>query len=609
MSTGEEKTRSGGQQLQHTLNMEAIVEAQATNAAVLSDYREELSELVKAYHEIQRGFLGVKLSPCDMTWLGAGAAGVLTAFPSSKMNEIINNASIFPTFQSLERRGALPGKCRITLENSETQAWVEKIWNGECVYHVNAVDYRSEDDVCFTLSVATTDDEYLSRFVGYHSGKLSMDLHTKFDLDYNERELLQVRMWHHFLRQYAYLVPPHLLDIILNSTFEVALTSKKCKDAFLDWQILRADLALNLPPTNDDRELSDEIHKRLVLVGCALLASNRWEEASSFFVELARTFKNDLGSYGNAAKAFQLTGKYDAALESYVNALGRLVEQKYHNPDVNEHPFDDALGNMMYVHYAKLEDALSRHDKSKPLLVLDEDSYLAVAYLALLRISEPTTLEQFDAHGYEYFGFTKADCRSMLKDKFQKPKQAKREILKLMRSGSIDKYKKNLLHVLRPNTALPIRSSSRDTRLTDDVMKTCAEGLIKFAHAYGKKSVSEDRRRCASCCVYSQGDNVFKCCPCGKVYYCSTKCQHADWKRHKKFCALQRKRQEQQAKKNGGSDDQLECSTCGKFVIKSQIKWCPCRGQCYCCKPCQVSDWREHKQVCPWHLEQKKHDA
>ena len=63
----------------------------------------------------------------------------------------------------------------------------------------------------------------------------------------------------------------------------------------------------------------------------------------------------------------------------------------------------------------------------------------------------------------------------------------------------------------------------------------------KCAVAYNRRARKEPgmeiKTRCMNCDIYGQKEKKLKRCgKCRRVYYCSVKCQRADWKEHKKVC-------------------------------------------------------------------------
>jgi hypothetical protein len=589
----------------HTLDLVAIAEAQTNNAAFLRHRQEEVKDSRKKMFEEHGGYLGQKLCPDDMAWLGAGGFSSLQGGWGTYM---VNNAAIFPSFQQLKRPGKLPGKNRIALENKKVQAWVNKIWNGECVYYATPNDGNEQDGMspCVKLAVTTTDNETLmsGEFHALESdGSSRLTLHPMLQdlLDSSEVDLLTARMMHHFLRSYAYLIPAqNVWELMTSSNLHTPLTSKKCKEEFLDWQILRADLTLNLPmTTTSDDDMARSINTTLCKVAGALASLSRWEEAALLFVEIGDAFKKNEKAYEYASDAFLYTGNPHKSLEMMLKHLGRLGEH-HSNPDVNQEPYSEQLGKLLFVHHALYEASLSQHNRNS-LVVSKEDVMLAVGYIALLRVAGYKVLEATNFDFEEYMGITRAAARTMLKDKWLKPKHAKQALLKLLKSKSIESYKHILSQALRTNTPLPLAHTC-DTTRSDDLRQFRSGHSAKSACAVAKEKAMK-----ASCCAHCEkwsslgDDDDVDCntCSCTKVYYCNATCQRADWKRHKKVCAWYRKKKQQEGEnKQNESDNRWECSTCGKVDSKSRMKFCPCHDECYCCKPCQVEDWPKHKKVC-----------
>ena len=53
---------------------------------------------------------------------------------------------------------------------------------------------------------------------------------------------------------------------------------------------------------------------------------------------------------------------------------------------------------------------------------------------------------------------------------------------------------------------------------------------------FNAHTINSGQRVCAKCMVFKLGNGQMKRCPCHQVYYCSMKCQRADWKVHRVVC-------------------------------------------------------------------------
>jgi hypothetical protein len=388
----------------------------------------------------------------------------------------------------------------------------------------------------------------------------------------------------------------------MNTRLATALTSKKCKEEFLDWQILRADLTLNLPPMTTTDDMDEAIESDLCGVACALVSMSRWEEAALLLAEIGDVFKKNTNSYDQASDAFLYAGNPQKSFETMLKYLGRLGEH-HPNPDLNQEPYSEQLGRLLLVHHALYEASMSQHNRNS-LVVSKEDVIFAVGYIALLRVSGYTAAEFADFHVEEYMGTTRAAARKMLKDKWQKPKHAKRALLKLLKSESTDEYKNMLSQALRPNTPLPLAHTCDST--SSDALRQYLSGFSAKSACTVAKGKTMQARYCGHCGKWSSLGDDIDCnkCACSKVYYCNATCQREDWKRHKKVCAWYRKHKQQEGE-NKQNESVMECSACGRVHSKSRMKFCPCHDECYCCKPCQVEDWPKHKKVCAFHHAKK----
>jgi hypothetical protein len=485
----------------------------------------------------------------------------------------------------------------------------------------------------FQISVTTTDDETVMRGKGYTpelAHKSHFDFHPGLRelLNVNDCELLKARTMHHFYRHFAYFIPPHLQDLFLGTTLEKALTSKKCKEEYLDWQIMRAHLTLNLPRPGFEKSLARDIHDRLNRVAQALGSMHRWEEAARILVEIGHAFEKTAYSieFFQAAKAFHHAGLYDDALKDFLRHLGRLVaDGETINTKLNQDPFTEVLGGMMLVHQAQLEAqlAIQAPNNRSGCIVLTEDAQMAFAFVGLLLASGISFISKDIAE--QIFGVPVAYQKSLLKVQYRQPKMANRELLKLVRSGSFDQYKENLLRLLDPKP-FPFRGKINKS-MSEDLREFLAGGAAKSAQTIKRDDHDFNSfQRCVSCWEWGKTNEGMLNCQCGKVYYCSTACQEADWQKHQKSCSWHQMNAEEckpkessdkqgKKKKDGSSsspytsDYYAICSVCKKPSKKEEIKSCPCHGRKYCGKACQVRDWKEHKKVFPFHLAKKQKES
>mmetsp|Transcript_32183 Transcript_32183/g.63709 ORF Transcript_32183/g.63709 Transcript_32183/m.63709 type:complete len:586 (+) Transcript_32183:404-2161(+) len=581
MSSGDRRDGYGeDREWQHTLDLEAIARNQANNA--ISFYRlfEGMQNAIEKIRETCGINLGHKvLSMSGMAdqyipCLGCGLSKMhlaevarhyftaLRACLDVDADDFLgviqmkwkfdNNTTLFPSFQGLDRPDILPGECHIDSKNLQVKTWVKKIWDGECVYHiVRPGSNNAENGVCFILRIITTDDEMLMGFIGYssdlsHKTNMEIDPALSENLDFNDMEILKTRAMHHFLRQYAFTIPAHLRFILLNSAGRQEMllaSSKKYKAEYLDWKILQADLTLNLPPMMAGQLTSSRIHESLMDVGLVMTASEQFEKVSGLYIEIGDTFKSDTSSYLLAANAYGLAGRgfENEALGAYLKQFRRLAKVETSTPDIKTFPYSDMIGNMCQAHLSQYEDVLFRRAKKNRRNEFNEDEINAVGFIALYRASKIADI--FIVRTIEsFFGFEEGATKSMLKEKFQKPKMAIRHLLLLTKSTSVQEYKKTLRAVLQPNAHIQVMKSvgSDETRMSDEMRKTNARSARKSANALVCKGVLKIQV-CAHCHKWSDLENEYKNCPCHKISYCDNTCQKADWNRHKRFCSWRQK--------------------------------------------------------------------
>ncbi|GAB1605295.1 hypothetical protein Ahia01_000811300, partial [Argonauta hians] len=99
----------------------------------------------------------------------------------------------------------------------------------------------------------------------------------------------------------------------------------------------------------------------------------------------------------------------------------------------------------------------------------------------------------------------------------------------------------------------------------------------------------------AHCAVCQKSDvELKKCTQCSKIWYCSKKCQRADWKNHKTSCQSDKPKDETNPNKEASG---AHCARCQ--ISDVELKKCTqCSKIWYCSKKCQRADWKNHKTSC-----------
>jgi hypothetical protein len=277
------------------LNMENIRLAQQKNKSILARVKKCWSDEFDKFQENFGLTLGYIPGPVEgMEWLGVGELSSPRRHDPSQCHfpflaeagdELTNNGAHFPAYQSISRPAYLNRKCPINVQNSEDQAWIQRIWDNELRF-IFVHESKCREGASFELIIATREHEALVQYRGFprETGRREAIFQNfpRGDLNQEDQVLLMFRTMHNFLRNYAYMLPPyHLWDLIQHYLKRCSpLTSKKHRADYLDWVILETDLLLNIPYDFDnysDENLKIEIHNALINVGSALSALKRFE--------------------------------------------------------------------------------------------------------------------------------------------------------------------------------------------------------------------------------------------------------------------------------------------------------------------------------------------
>ncbi len=102
------------------------------------------------------------------------------------------------------------------------------------------------------------------------------------------------------------------------------------------------------------------------------------------------------------------------------------------------------------------------------------------------------------------------------------------------------------------------------------------------------------KHRCMNCFTHRR--KMKKCQKCQLVYYCSVECQKANWLDHNKICGVKHLKMMENPPIFRVENT---CMTCHDIKPKMKFKTCGiCRRVYYCSVKCQRADWKEHKKTC-----------
>ena len=130
--------------------------------------------------------------------------------------------------------------------------------------------------------------------------------------------------------------------MMLTNTGVAIIASKKDKQSYLDWVVLKAYLALNLPPAtfvDTDSGYEENPNYKLILdsltnVLLALLSLRRWGEAASLSMEISKAFPCAVRHLQLAVLALTTAGNYKLAL---IFSL-KLIEEIFAEAPISSYP-------------------------------------------------------------------------------------------------------------------------------------------------------------------------------------------------------------------------------------------------------------------------------
>ena len=129
----------------------------------------------------------------------------------------------------------------------------------------------------------------------------------------------------------------------------------------MDWQLLQADLVLNLPPPGfsfySEDDLPKEVFVRLMAVARSLVSLGHFKEAGDLYVDIGRVFPES-ECVCMAADAFYHAGDDDASLANIVTYHQRIMKSQDNNPDWDNPKYQSSLCSMINTYYCIFQKAL-----------------------------------------------------------------------------------------------------------------------------------------------------------------------------------------------------------------------------------------------------------
>lgn len=475
-------------------------------------------------------------------------------------------------YAALPRPSRAPGKCTIILPNQEAQQVVDKFWNGDFVVTLynpnerNAIPTTLEMDTdadCFCLQAAATytradgqKDICLFRvksLAGLHGQKgMSFQSSTTvplFALLYQETDqykLLECRILHQFLRQYAWMLPKTCLQAWVQRAIIPFQGRKKYASTFLDIAMILADVNTNRPyKYKNESVTTEDVGVYLTKAAEALETMSKKGsnmEPQHYFLEAGKLYLESVQRYlGSDSEVYTRVAGNARRVNDYglaIHYCAICLQSWGSHPVGSNWNFDEKQTNKficnLYVVFQEVDLILGQNRVGKGKYIETSDEKLFRGFASLLACS------LFCPGREDLVPLPKVfQAKEFLKPQYGSPIQAKQTLVKIFEtSGTGQALKDNIVEtmIVAPIPTEPPEKQDPESLVRDHrVSLKAARDFAKFMRLKSVQVCNFCRKREE----IIDGQHQQKHLACGRccvVYYCSKTCQIADWKDHKDTC-------------------------------------------------------------------------
>lgn len=461
-------------------------------------------------------------------------------------------------YAKLPRPALLPGKCPIQLDHPASQEAVMKFWDGnfKVAFYDPSKDGadkmlchpRIEDKDVHTLLAETSDPNYhLSFGIKLETdfmldGEWKIPVHRKLhmtaaliqQMSFDERELLESRILHHFLRQYGWILSDRVLQSMWTCAAMAIRGRKKYAATFLDLCLLQSDILLNLP--YKQRIGLQIMGAGICRIGEALEAT-KTETGGHYFLEAASLYWEaverflpqdgvaDTEILKRVAKNLRQADRRQEGMEYMLKCL-RACGSELANFQTDK--INHVLSELV-IHQSEMDLWLGQLRVGKGKYKRNDDEKVFDGLRALLLAA------RFQSHQEEVDTFLREFPRvhTPLQKHLTKPKKAKQALLQIIQTSSdLEEYKRGILATQRsvslwfyppspPNPSAQKNRQKEAQKAARTFVKLQGKRLQQFCGGCGKRELEERFATCGRCKIEA---------------YCSNDCQRADWQEHKYYC-------------------------------------------------------------------------
>lgn len=447
-------------------------------------------------------------------------------------------------FGKLPRPAALPvADCPISVSNNlDCQELVTRLWDGNFAFKIAEPIPRTRQDkleiTVWVRSEASEDITALGQIVYRFVPGGNTSLQCKFTdaieryLNEQQMSLLGVRVMHHILRQFGWMLSWLFLETVCGVISAFWSQSKKYKRLNLDLLIIKADLMYNIPSSESRASIADT----KAFIAEQLDAQGRFSDSEELSIEISSsqaTAQNERArAYFRAGISCKRDVRYDDSLEHMLQGL-RIITSGSGNFDWNHGDANAGITNLLLLHHEIYQDKQEESYEGRGIHKLGSEEILYASLACLLSkskfvsetcgISDIIPQNQLDIFAQR------------LKSAYHKPKKAKQILLRAFRSKSTLDYKKVVRDAMKERDMV-LKLEKRDAVAKTDELTKRIKAKVRALRDIKDKPHNTFLRNCNNCFMLEPPNDIFKNCQCHTVCFCSKECQVENWKVHKRTC-------------------------------------------------------------------------